>query len=102
TTDRPPVERADESAQPEDGDAVRNLEDVGEIVADDHDAMALLAEPLDEVEDLLGLGDSQGRGGLIEEHHLVVPENGPGDRHRLALPARERRDDRPNAGDLDG
>ena len=49
-------------------------------------AMPLVADPLDRLEHVLGLHDAQGRGGLVEEHHLVRPGDGPGDGDPLPLP----------------
>ena len=86
----------DHPAQVEAGDAVGDLEHVGHVVADQHDAEALLGQPADEVEHLAGLRDAQRRGRLVEQHDLGVPEHGLGDRHGLALAAGERRDRRPH------
>ena len=63
--------------------------------------MALLAKALDELEDLVRLGDAEGGRRLVEEHDLVVPQHGPGDRHGLALAAGQAGDQDPDARDLD-
>ena len=49
-----------------------------------------------------GLRDAERRGRLVHDHELRVPEHGLGDRHRLALPTRQRGDqlaDRPDGRD---
>ena len=76
-------------AQEQAGDRVRHLEDVVHVVRDQHDAEAVLREPADQVEHLLGLGHAEGGGRLVEDHELGVPQHGAGDRHGLALTARE-------------
>ena len=50
--------------------AIRNFEYIGNVVADENDAEALLGEAADQVEHLAGLGDAQGGGGLVEQHDL--------------------------------
>ena len=47
---------------------VRDLEDVVQVVGDQDDGEALLAEALDEVEHLAGLRDAERRGRLVEDH----------------------------------
>ena len=73
----------------------RDVEDVVQVVRDQDDGEFLIGEPLDEVEHLLGLGHAERRGRLVEDHEAGVPEHRTGDRHRLALPARERGDELP-------
>ena len=80
----PPQEQA--------GDVVRDLEDVVHVVGDQHDADAVVRQPAHQLEHLLGLGHAQRGGRLVEDHELGVPQHGAGDRHRLALTARERGD----------
>ena len=73
-------------------DAVGDLEDVVEVVADEHDRQALVREPAHELEHLLGLRDAERRGRLVEDDDLGVPQHRPGDRHGLALTAGQARD----------
>ena len=68
-------------------------EDVVHVVRDEDDAEAVVGEPPDEVEDLLGLGDAERGGRLVEDDELAVPQHGAGDRDRLPLAAGQ-------AGDL--
>ena len=56
--------------------SVGDLEDVVEVVADQDHAEAVVGEPADEVEDLLGLGDAEGGGRLVEDDDLGVPQHG--------------------------
>ena len=77
-------------AEVEHGDPVGHLEDVVEVVGDHHHRQAVVAEAAHQVEDHPGLDHAQGGGGLVEEDHLGVPHHRLGDRHRLALPSRER------------
>jgi hypothetical protein len=83
---------ADVPAEAKDGDAVGGLEDVVEVVRDDHDREALLAEAPDERQHLLGLGDAERRRRLVQDHELGVPLHGLGHRDRLPLAAGERGD----------
>ncbi len=76
-------------AEPQHHDPIRDLEDVLEVVADHQHAEPTLAEALDQVDHLRRLRDAQRRRGLIEENDLRLPEQRAGDRHRLALPARQ-------------
>ena len=62
-----PVEHGDPLAEPEHGDPVGDLEDVVEVVRDDHDAQAALGQPAHEVEHLAGLGDAERGGRLVED-----------------------------------
>ena len=73
--------------EPQDRDPVRDLEDVVHVVRHEHDAEALLAEALDEVEHLAGLRDAERRGRLVEDDELGVPHDRLGDGDRLPLAA---------------
>ena len=59
--------RADDPAAPDDRDPVGDLEDLVELVADEDDAVALLGEPAEDGEDLLGLLRRQHGGRLVED-----------------------------------
>src|SRR5262249_58379863 len=89
---------ADVSPEPQYGDPVRDLEDVNEVVRDEHDREALLGQAPDEVQHLLRLGDAQRGRGLVEEDEAVVPQHRTRDRDRLPLAAGGRRD-RPGGGE---
>ena len=93
------VEDADVPSEPEHGDPVGRLEDVVEVVRDDHDAETLLAEAADEREHLLGLRHAEGGGRLVEDDELRVPLDGLRDGDGLALAAGERRDRLPDRRD---
>ena len=67
------LEHADGPAEPQHGDPVGGLEDVVEVVRDQDDAEALLAEAAHEREHLLGLRDAERRGRLVEDDELRVP-----------------------------
>ncbi len=71
-------------------------------MADQDDAEALVAEPLDQVEHLGGLLHAEGGGRLVEHHDLRRADQRAGDRHHLALTAGQRGDRDPHAGDADG
>ena len=61
--------------------------------------MAVLAQALDEVEHLGGLGDAERGRGLVEHDDLGVAEERARDRHGLALAAREAGDRDAHRGD---
>src|SRR2546429_5950575 len=65
---------ADVAAESKDGDPIRDLEDVDEIVRHQHDREPLFGEPLDEVEHLPRLRDAESRGRLVEKDDLVRSE----------------------------
>ncbi len=87
--DSPTSKVAGDAPEPEHDDPVGDLEDVGEVVADHDHAEAAIAQPLDQLEDLLGLDDAERRRRLVEHHELRIAEQRAGDRDRLALPAGE-------------
>ena len=64
--------RADDPAAPDDRDPVGDLEDLVQLVADEDDAVALLGEPPQDREDLLGLLRRQDRGRLVEHEDTGV------------------------------
>src|SRR6478672_12811408 len=73
----------------EGGDPVGDLEDVAHVVGDQHDAEAAVGETSYEVEDLAGLRHTEGGGRLVAQDDLGVPQDRLGDRHGLALAARQ-------------
>ena len=83
---------ADVTAEAEDRDPCRRLEDVVQVVRDEDDGEPLLGQPPDELQHLLGLRDAERRGGLVEDDELGVPHHRSRDGDGLALPPRERRD----------
>ena len=62
------VEARDVLAEAQDRDAVGDLEDVVQVVRDEHDREALLGEPAHEVEHLARLRDAERGGRLVEDH----------------------------------
>ena len=76
------------AAEPQHEDAVGDLEDVGQVVADHDDAEPALAQPPDQVEHLRRLGDAERGGGLVEQHDLRLAQQRAGDRDLLALARR--------------
>src|SRR4029079_2959937 len=70
-----------------DADAVREVVDVVDVVADQEDADALVLELADEVADLRGLGRPERGSRLVHDQDLRVEVDGTGDGHGLALPA---------------
>ena len=81
------LHRGDHPAVAQNGDLVGSLERLVEAVADEHDAPAGLSDQLaEDVEQGLGLGDGEHRGGLVEDHHLGLAAQALDDLHPLALP----------------
>ena len=78
---------AHELALEHDADAVRQVEDVVDVVADEEDADALALELEDEFTDLRCLRRAERRGRLVHDEDLGVEVDGAGDGDRLALPA---------------
>ena len=79
------VERLDGLAVTDDGDGIRDLLDLVELVGNDdgRDAAALQAE--DQVQQVLGVGFVQRRGGLVEDEELHGLVQRLGDLHELLL-----------------
>jgi hypothetical protein len=75
------------------------LEDVVQVVRDDHDGEALVGEPPHQFEHLLGLRDAERRRRLVEDDKLRIPHNGARDSDGLALAARECGDRLPDRAD---
>src|SRR6266480_1433050 len=74
-------------AQALDVDAVRDLEHVRHVVADQDDRQAPAAQPLDQGEHLAGLADAQRGGRLVQDDDLGTERGRARDRDGLALPA---------------
>ena len=70
----------DVATESEHGDSVGDLEDVVEVVRDEHDGQPSLREALDEVEHLARLGHAERGGRLVENDEARVPLHGL--RHR--------------------
>jgi len=58
-------------------------------VGGQHDRAALAGQRLDELDDVARPGRVEARGRLVEEQHVGVVQEGPGQRHPLALTGRE-------------
>ena len=63
----------DHAAPPQHRDAVGDVEDLVELVADEHDRLAGLAQASEVLEQLLGLLRREHRGGLVEDQHVDAP-----------------------------
>src|SRR5579862_8007771 len=77
-------------AQVQHRDPVRDLENVVQVVGDDHHGQPAVAQAHDQVQDGPGLHDAEGGGGLVKQHQLGVPHHRLGHRHRLPLTSGER------------
>ncbi len=86
------VDDAHDLAVVHDRDAVGQVEDVVDVVADEEDPDALALQLTDEVAHLRGLRRTQRRRRLVHDEDAGVEVDGPGDGDRLALPSRERHD----------
>ena len=73
------LEDADVATEAEHRDAVRHLEDVLQVVRDQHDRETLCGEALDEIEHLTRLSDAESGCRLVEDHELRVPLHRLGD-----------------------
>src|SRR3984885_11129281 len=91
----------DHAAQAQHGYAVRDREDIVQVVRDDDDRDALGLQPVDEIEDDAGLGDAQRRGRLVQDHQLSLAQHGPGHRDGLSLATGQRPDRLANRADRD-
>ena len=81
------LEERDALPEPQDGDAVRHLEDVMEVVRDDDDAQAFLGQTADEIQHLTRLCHSQSGCRLVEDHELRLPHDRFRHRYCLTLPS---------------
>ena len=75
-------------------ETVGDVEDVVDVVADEQDRAAARPHLAHEVENLGGLGQRERRRRLVEDDQVGLLVDGAGDRHALALAARELADDR--------
>src|SRR3954449_3592999 len=80
-------------------DAVSDLHHVVHVVRNEYDADAAVGQSPDQLEHLLGLGNAERRGGLVEDDHLAVPEHRLRDGDGLPLAAGEAGDDLPHRAD---
>ena len=83
-------------------EAVGDVEDVVDVVADEEDRAAARPHLAHEVEDLGGLGQRQRRRRLVEHDQVGLLVDGAGDGDALALAAGELADDRVRREDLRG
>src|SRR5690606_2102106 len=79
------VERLDGAAVADDGDLIRDLLDLIELVADDDRGDALRLQPEDEIEQMLGVVLVERGGGLIEDEQLHILVERLGDLDELLL-----------------
>ena len=63
---------ADDLAEPDDGDAVRDLAHLAQLVGDEHDGGAGCLELAHDLHQLVGLLRGEHRGRLVEDEHLRV------------------------------
>src|SRR5438445_2666395 len=82
----------DDAAEVHHRDAVGHLEDVVQVVRDDHDRKASIAQPFDQVEHHLRLHHSERSRRLVHDHQLGVPHHCFGHRDRLTLATGQRGD----------
>jgi len=77
-----------DAAEPKGHNAMRNRENVIEIIADHDDGNPASGYALNQVEGSVGLAKPERRSRFIELNETVCVYRGPGDRNRLALAAR--------------
>ncbi len=85
---------AHHGAAPEHRDAVGDGQDLVQLVADEHDRLAVVTQPPQVVEQVLGLGGGQHRRGLVEDQDLHPAVERLQDLDPLLLAHREVLDDR--------
>ncbi|GDY57626.1 hypothetical protein SVIO_082490 [Streptomyces violaceusniger] len=96
------VEEPVVAAQAQHRDPVRDGLDVAQVVADQQHPEPAFTEPFHQVEDLGGLLDAEGGGGLVQHHQARFAEQRPGDGDGLPLASGEGRDGPADVGDADG
>ena len=77
------VQGGDHLPGPQDGDAVGDLQHLPHLVADEDDALALLRQLADDLEQTLHLNVRQGGGGLVQDQQLRSPVQCLQDLHPL-------------------
>ena len=92
---------ADDAAAAQDRDAISDAEDVQQVVTDNQDGLALVAQLLDQGHHLMGFPDAERCGRLVEHQNRATFMHGAADRHRLPLTAGEIGDQRVDRGDVD-
>src|SRR3984893_6254104 len=73
-------------------DAVGEVEDVMDVMADEEDADAFLFQRESEIADLLGLSGAKRRRRFVHDQYARIKMDGAGDRNRLTLASRKRAD----------
>ena len=91
------VRRERDLAAVEHHEAIGDVEDVVDVVADEQDRASACLHLAHEMEDLGGLGERKRRRRLVEDDEIRLLVDGARDRHSLALAARELADDRLSA-----
>src|SRR5215207_9208464 len=84
------VELGVDLSQPQHDNAVGDLEHVWHVVADEDDRDPGVAHLSNQIKNLRCLGDAEGGGRLIHDHHLARPHHRTGHRYPLALPSGKR------------
>src|SRR6266699_1934549 len=81
-------------------DAVNDLEDIGQVVRNNHYSQPLIAQAANHVEHLARLRYTERSRWLVKQHHAGITQNGLRYRYRLALPTGERHDRRTHRGNF--
>ena len=79
------VQRFDGFAVPQDGDVIRHIGDLVDLVGDEDGGHALLLEFQQQVQQRLGVLLVEGGGGLVQDHEAGVLGQSLGDLHQLLL-----------------
>ena len=86
------VDRPDVLAVAQDRHRVADGKDLGDAVRDVDDRQPVLGEPGEHVQQVVGLGRGQRRGGLVQDQHPWLTRDGAGDLDELAQRDRQPRD----------
>src|SRR5579883_675253 len=89
------------ASTPHHNNAVRNLEGVAQVVADDEHRDAALAQGAHKLEYLALLRNAQGGRRLVHNHQACVPVDGARDSYRLALAAGQLANGATQVGNVD-